>query len=341
MKRNQTYWEALIGKYLSGNFSPSEEIELQAWIQENAHNKQKFESYKKIWEASYKDLSLAKSDVDQGWDVIHSAIQDSFRKTPKQRKANFILRWNRTYILRTAAILLLVVLAGITLFQKIKTQEAQQVFVSTESNGTEQHMLPDGSIVWLNAYTQIQYEQDFQERKVQLIQGEAFFDVRKDPEHPFEVYTSSSKTTVLGTRFNLRILDKTNNIELFVDEGKVSFEHIEEVQTANILQVGERAVLHQSTKTIEKQETDDQNILSWKTQRLQFDHMDMRYVIPHLEKYFQVQFEVSDPGILNCDFKSAFDKPTLTEVLETLKIGLNADVITETDHYLIQATPCQ
>ena len=165
--------------------------------------------------------------------------------------------------------------------------------------------------------------------------------MRKDPDRPFEVYTPTSKTTVLGTRFNLRILDETKDIELFVEEGKVAFEHLEELNSANILQIGESALLSQETKTIQKQEIGDQNALSWKTQQLHFDHMEMRFVIPHLEKYFQVQFKVSDQGILECDFKSAFDKPTLKEVLETLKIGLNANIIFENGSYLIEATPCQ
>ena len=166
MNSNNTYWEALIGKYLSGNYSPEEEIEIQQWINSNAHNKEKFESYKKIWDSSYKEFSIDKSEIVEGWNVIESAILSSSQKEQIRKQPKSLFLWNRAYVLRTAAILLLVILGGITLYQNFKTHP-EQIFVSSESGKSEQHMLPDGSIVWLNAASQIHYDQEFLERQVQ------------------------------------------------------------------------------------------------------------------------------------------------------------------------------
>jgi ferric-dicitrate binding protein FerR (iron transport regulator) len=340
MNSNQTYWESLIGKYLSGNYTPEEDIELHNWIQADTDHQETFERYQKIWNHSAKEISIGKSDVEEGWDVVSRSIQKDQSSGAKQKKSAKGFQWHSIYLVRTAAIVLILVIGGITLYKQLLPQKETQIFVSADTNEIEQHMLPDGSIVWINSASEIKYDPLFQERKVELIKGEAFFDVEKNPEKPFSVITHSSKTTVLGTRFNLRLAAKSQDVELYVEEGKVAFEINNQKSTTHIVQPGESAKLKAVSQTIQKELNGDVNQLSWKTKQLVFDHKAMAVVLPQIEKYFDVRFQVTDPGILNCTFKSTFDKPTLNEVLETLRIGLNAKIHLADDHYLIDALPC-
>lgn len=341
MSSNQTYWESLIAKYLSGNYTPEEEIELHNWIQDNPDHQLQFEAYQKIWNASAKEISINKSDVREGWDIVSQSIQKNQINDSLHNRSAKGFQWRQMYMLRAAAIALILILGGVTLYKQFLPLSPPLIYVSADTDLIEQHMLPDGSIVWLNSASEIKYDPLFEERAVVLIKGEAFFDVEKDPQKPFTVVANSSKTTVLGTRFNLRLIDLTKDVELFVEEGKVAFEIKDHKSSTHIVQLGESARLTAEVNKIDKETKGDVNQLSWKTKQLVFDHKEMKIVLPQIEKFFDVRFQVTDPDILDCTFKSTFDKPTLNEVLETLRIGLNAEIRIVEDYYLIDALPCR
>lgn len=84
--------------------------------------------------------------------------------------------------------------------------------------------LPDSSRIWLNADSKLSYPAAFtgSSREVTL-NGEAFFDVTKDPDKPFIIHLSNGTVRVLGTSFNIRAYDNENRIETSVLTGKVAF----------------------------------------------------------------------------------------------------------------------
>lgn len=83
-------------------------------------------------------------------------------------------------------------------------------------------VLTDGSIVWLNAGSHLRYTYDHKKgkRKVYL-DGEGFFDVRHDPDHPFLVYAGNIEIKVLGTAFNVQAYSNEDRIETTLIRGKV------------------------------------------------------------------------------------------------------------------------
>ena len=81
--------------------------------------------------------------------------------------------------------------------------------------------LPDGSVVHLNTNSQIKVDYSKAERKVQLLQGEAHFDVAKQPERPFQVYAGQGRVQAVGTAFTVYYRDN-NDVDVLVNEGVVS-----------------------------------------------------------------------------------------------------------------------
>ncbi|MES2515885.1 MAG: FecR family protein, partial [Bacteroidota bacterium] len=79
--------------------------------------------------------------------------------------------------------------------------------INTPKGGQYQIELPEGTKVWLNSSTVVQYAANLNiesgERKFRLIAGEAYFEISKDKEHPFIVSTLGQKVQVLGTHFNI------------------------------------------------------------------------------------------------------------------------------------------
>lgn len=106
-----------------------------------------------------------------------------------------------------------------------KVAHRQEVYdtVRTETGKMKRLVLPDQSVVWLNANTQLRYAaQAFEERRELFIDhGEAFFEVTKQAESPFSVYSEEMVTKVLGTAFNVKNYPELEYVSIQVKAGKV------------------------------------------------------------------------------------------------------------------------
>ncbi|MDF2192425.1 FecR family protein [Paraflavitalea sp. CAU 1676] len=117
------------------------------------------------------------------------------------------------------AAVLFIVITGAAIFYNINTKEKMPL--ASGIRETRQFTLPDGSKVWLNANTRLQYAKNFAaNRSVYLEQGEAFFEVQHDTLHPFRVYCNEVYTQVLGTSFSVKRL-AGNDVKVSVVTGKV------------------------------------------------------------------------------------------------------------------------
>jgi transmembrane sensor len=132
---------------------------------------------------------------------------------------------------QTAAAAAIIFIAGLILFiktgdKKDRFTEQQTALIKRESpKGVKQTFtLPDGSKIWLNADSKIQFPETFNgnTRDVYL-NGEAFFDVAKNPARPFIIHLANGTIRVLGTSFNVRAYDNEKVVETSVATGKVAF----------------------------------------------------------------------------------------------------------------------
>ena len=82
-------------------------------------------------------------------------------------------------------------------------------------------VLPDGSMAWLNSASRIEYSSDFTEERNIHLSGEAYFEVVKNPDKPFKVYSGDVVTTALGTSFNVQSFE-SHRVEIGLVTGKIS-----------------------------------------------------------------------------------------------------------------------
>ncbi len=149
--------------------------------------------------------------------------------------------------------------------------------------------LADGTEVWLNAKTAMEYPQSFNlsETREVKIDGEAYFHVSKDREHPFIVKTGKGSVLVRGTEFYIKAYSQTNNFETSLLEGSVL------VQTANekmILKPNDKVILKNGHLICEK--IDDMDVFRWKEGLLCFRELSFTNVLKQLELYYDVNFIV-------------------------------------------------
>ena len=154
--------------------------------------------------------------------------------------------------------------------------------------------LSDGTRVWLNSETSIQYPVVFgtKERRV-FIQGEAYFEVAKDAKKPFTVQFMSSSVTVLGTSFNIRAYPEEKRSQTTLAEGSV---RIYSPGSSMLLKPGEQAEVSALSGEMVKQEVEVKNFTSWKDGRFVFEQQPLEDIMRTLERWYDIRVIFKDEG---------------------------------------------
>lgn len=154
--------------------------------------------------------------------------------------------------------------------------------------------LSDGTRVWLNSETSIQYPVVFgtKERRV-FIQGEAYFEVAKDAKKPFTVQFMSSSVTVLGTSFNIRAYPEEKQSQTTLAEGSV---RIYSPGSSILLKPGEQAEVNALSGEMVKKEVEIKTFTSWKDGRFVFEQEPLENIMRTLERWYDIRVIFRDEG---------------------------------------------
>ena len=154
--------------------------------------------------------------------------------------------------------------------------------------------LSDGTRVWLNSETSIQYPVAFgaKERRV-FVQGEAYFEVAKDAKKPFTVQFMSSSVSVLGTSLNIRAYPEEKRSQTTLAEGSV---RIYSPGSSMLLKPGEQAEVSALSGEMVKQEVEVKNFTSWKDGRFVFEQQPLEDIMRTLERWYDIRVIFKDEG---------------------------------------------
>ncbi|MDN5217437.1 FecR domain-containing protein [Fulvivirgaceae bacterium BMA12] len=183
--------------------------------------------------------------------------------------------------------------------------------------------LPDGSKVVLNAESEITYAIPFSSNREVKLSGEAFFDVKKDPEHPFTVLTRYTTTKVVGTSFNIRSYTYESETAISVLTGKV------EVSDHN----GHEAALIPAQQGVFDFKHDQllvtpfsaEAIAGWKDGLLLFNNTPLTEVMDRLEKWYGVQFEITDGTLMEGKYTGRYNNASLEKILDGVSYASGFD----------------
>jgi transmembrane sensor len=321
-------------RYLAGELSAGESERLLEYLRTSAERQKFFEEYKKIWVQAGMEGEIPPISIEDQWQrFARTAFEQS-------EKPAIIPLWFRPFfrIAAGVAILATSLIAWSLLTTGHKT--GREVLLASAMEVLE-HTLPDGSTVWLDKESTIEYQVSFEPRTIRL-QGQALFEVKHlDTEHPFTVESGATKTTVLGTVFLVKSVTGSQPVTVYVEEGKVSFENTSGTAML-ILSAGEQAQYDLERQMIEKSSEVDQNLLSWKTGEFSFEDTPLAEILPQLELYYGVRFKIINPGLLRCTYHSDFANMALDEMLDELSFGLNLRIQkNDSGIYEVDGTPCQ
>lgn len=190
--------------------------------------------------------------------------------------------------------------------------------IETPRGGEYQVILPDGTHVWLNAESSLQFPTRFNApvREVNLT-GEAYFEVAKNKSLPFIVSTSQQQISVLGTHFNVNAYRDESEVKTTLLEGAVRVEPTNSRFLPKLLKPGEQAVLGAQRWLVN--EVDVEEAISWKNGFFLFNNEDIKTAMRKLARWYNV--EVSFQGEFNnIQFGGSFSKNnSLQETLHILE----------------------
>lgn len=204
-------------------------------------------------------------------------------------------------------------------------------------------VLPDGTKVWLNADTKISYSLRNNGREVEL-DGEAYFDVVKDKNHPFIVHTKAIDIKVLGTAFNVRAYSKEHNTQATLLHGSIEVLLKKKNNEKLFLSPNEKIVIRNDLDTTPVRVTDnagksisemelvkiepnpvDSGFLEtqWLKPYISFDQQELQDIIPMLENWYNVKITVHTPALLQRRFSARIENESLEEILESFRLASN------------------
>ena len=337
----------LLAEYWRGTLDLERQQEVEAWIEASQENRQMALRYCKL-EQYVTEYALRQTE-DEAELVLQADFNTGADQTAKKEKTvprkNYQpssfgrKRW--PWVVGIAAFLSMFAIGGWLSLRHPdgKTQELELSFQTT-SGEVAQYVLPDGTKVWLNSNTTLRYPEAFTHRTRKVwLEGEAFFDVTRDEEHPFIVQTRSCRVKVLGTQFDVEAYpDYGSNFYTTLVSGSVEMS----LKTGGrnrsaILVPGQRFSYNTENDLAGVSYVDTESLTSWRTGCITFYHTSLKDVLTLIGNTFGIRFIINNASLLNDTYTGTFDHQPLEEILSTLEqvtdLNFNPLVLTEEEVY--------
>ena len=301
--------EHLVDHLLNEQQSSVADPQLDKWEKANPENKHEFGKYQKIWTATDDVLTLQKFDSEKAWEQVDSKLE--ILKTRARRLKNIVL------VVSGMAATLLIFLS-LTFYTDLFSTSGATLSMRTTYGSRSEVVLPDGSVVKLNAGSNLEYHFDKvnQTRKVDF-SGEAFFEVAKSKK-PFVIETADGlKVKVLGTKFNLSTYPEDRIAQTSLFEGKIELS--QNGSPSLILEPGQMAILDKKLNEIKYTEGEISHTTSWMQNKLYMENMSLHEVCIKLERWYDVRITlISNDLGEKIHYTGVLKEQTVLDVLNAL-----------------------
>jgi hypothetical protein len=329
---------------LSGTLSPVEQQQISRMMDQSGFQ----ELFNAVLDEQGGELEMeqpieAQVFTSQKLQEFHQLTQEVEPAMAQQEAPVFTMRrplWKRS--LPYAAAIIVIAGSLVTWFsganKKAPTQVAQQLIKKNEQpapvEDTVQYTeyynpkktrlkvkLPDGSMVTLGGKSRVKYPASFVDNKRDIyLDGEAFFEVTKDPNKPFTVFTGQVHTQVLGTSFKVTALPQTP-VEVSVVTGKVrvSYHNGNAVNNLATMLPGDKIVW--SGDHLVKAKIDPRDVLAWKNELMIFKKQTLKNILDVFQKHYGVHITVVNKGFLTEKISLSLDeKMPLDKAMNVLAV---------------------
>jgi transmembrane sensor len=302
----------LISKYLCGEATPDEAMQLEDWKQNSTENQLYFDNMQQAF-LMVSNVEWSSPDKKTAWQKFNAKPKPSAK-----------MGW----MYGLAAVLVVGLLSVVFL---MKQDKMPVELIANETAVTRS--LSDQSEVTLQANSKISYEDGFGTKHRQLkLSGKGKFSVTHNEKLPFIIESNGVFMEDLGTVFSVESMPESDTVYVVVNEGIVRLydEHGSEI----IIKAGEKAWYIRSQKTI---------ITDLETKVLKFDFKDTRLVevVDLLEKTYEIDVQLSPESIGECKITTQFFDEEVATIITVIAETLGFKYEYQDHNYKITGKPCQ
>lgn len=283
------------------------------------------------WMLSSKNAGLKNAALEEEWNAMcenykedsvssvarWTRLRQIHRKMSQKKQApapkGVFIPWQ----VAVACVAAFLMLCAVPFIIDTDSSQDQLTCYVTSSSGKGEFTLPDGSRVWLNSDSRLEFRGDLsgKVREVSL-EGEAFFDVMPSEAY-FIVDMGGIDVKVLGTEFNARNTESYGDYEVTLKSGKVQVEseHFKSVTLDPGQQFHASGTLNSAT--VRKVNTD--NYTSWTGDVLVFENKPLRSVLTNLEHWYNINIDTAPGASLDVRLSLTVRHETLDKTLELIR----------------------
>lgn len=310
----------LILLYLKGEATQKQIVALNYWISDSEENKIIFTSIQKVWESETSSNAI---NLNARRDEIWSAA--SQKRTSVQRpKPRFRL------VLWAAIIACFLIFSGIAFHFTTNTEVPLVKSVSwmKKENPAGQrstYLLPDGTRVWLNAMSSLEYPEVFSDSvRTVKITGEAYFDVASHPSKPFIAEVMDIRVEAMGTAFNVKNFSNESTQAVSLLEGKVRVTGFGQDKKF-ILNPGYEILMDKNKVDYQVQRIDFEASFGWKEGILMFNGDDFVTFKRSIERWFGVTIKVTGNPPTDWNIRAKYYNESLKNILRDISFNKDLD----------------
>ncbi len=310
----------LLYKFFEGLTTPEEEIAIRNWVDNSPDNEKRFFEERKMFDAI----------------ILNSVQRDAFEEPISNvkplRKSVFLREF-----LKIAAVVTLTFLSSWYYFSNVENNQ-DLVAMQTIEVPAGQRLnikLPDGTDVWLNAKTTLQYPVSFNKKeRLVILDGQAYFDVAKNKEAPFVVKTTCGIIEALGTKFDVMSYSDNQVFETMLVEGSVKVGVINGPVQSLILTPSNKAYIKDGK--LETSYVEDFNAYKWKEGLISFKNEAFQEIMKSFEKLYDIQIVMQNSKISNLKYTGKFRiVDGVDYALRVLQKDVEFSYSRDTEHHII------
>ncbi len=269
-------------------------------------------------------------DTDKAWKKVYSRLQkDGLIVEETVRQQTTVIR-NVPMWMKWAASFLVLVTTGLLIFLTLtKYDQSNLLTLINNDNNTMVQVLHDGSIVYLADNSSLTYPSQFnRKQRIVSLKGEAFFDVKHNPDKPFIVETETLSVTVLGTSFNIKT-DNSGVFEMLVEDGLVKVN--KKLQEGQSMEVRGGEFLRVTNDTFFKTAARDMTASSWKTSRMHFKDETLENVLSVISRNYNTRLYIEQGSLKDRRLTVTFYNNALPTIIELICLSMDLEVVENSD----------
>lgn len=278
-------------------------------------------------------------DLAQMGEILEPSVRP-IRPTHAANTKRANKRGQRILIVAASIALLLIGFYYGQRFVELEPVSSVQVIKRVAPDERKVIYLSDGTKVWVNASSTLEYPQHFakgEPREVTLY-GEAYFEVERAADWPFIVHTGDIQTKVLGTKFNIKAYSEMADVLVSVRSGKVQVSRYEQV-VATLLPNQEVSVSHTVENVISprvEKQLKTKIVGSWTQGYLEYEDEPITSIVADVERAYGITIDWRDSAsadkVVTLSVPSKSKPDYILEVLTTLT---DTQVRKEEENYII------